>query len=147
MIRKMHIDYDDPILDHYSANQLKKVADYAARKYLIKHSDGKCFITRRYFHPEDMDVAHYIPRGKICLRYDLRNIHLTSRRSNQWDNSQYNEGKWGLLSKHEFEYRSRLMEVYGNHIIETLQDVVETSRGTVYTREFYIETIENFRHG
>lgn len=97
-------------------NQLRKLADIELRRYLLRHWDGKCFITRRNMHETNVHASHYIDRNVIAHRWDVTNVHLVSAHSNLFDSREY--GKWGDVSKHHFEYRQRLVEVYGEeHVL------------------------------
>ena len=124
-------------------------ADRLHRQYLIakapKSSRGhiQCFITKSWFPAEFLEVAHYIDRNRLCVRYDDHNCHLVIKSSNSGDNNIYNEKLYGELSKHHFEYKEQLIIEYGLPIFEELMNYKENCAGL--SREDYENYIQEFK--
>lgn len=143
--KKTSIDFEDNDLSGYSSNQLKKIADYTLRKHLLSKWDGRCFISRKRLKTKNAEVAHYIPRQYIKYRYSFVNCHLTSKYSNSYENSIYNKEIYGKLSKHEWEYRKRLVSVYGEEVVKEMENTCR--KAVVYNKDYYKEIIQNLRDG
>lgn len=146
--RVQKIDYLVDDLSHLKSSRLMKIADWYLRQYLLLSSpqrgDGRiqCFIDGKYYDPEQLEVAHYIGRRDIGYRYSLVNCHLTSRKSNSFDDKVFNPELYGRLSKHHFEYRERLLEEGFEDEIVAME---ENSALRVYTKQYYLDKIDMFK--
>lgn len=121
-------------------SELKKQADACLRTYLLKTSKKQgeryyCPIKKKYFPKQKMNVSHFIDRGCMHLRYDLRNCHLISEQSNQWDAQIIAEG---YKSLHHKEYE----EYLGQKVVSQLKEESKIIR--VLKREDYEKIIESF---
>lgn len=128
-------------------SRLKKRADTYHRKYLIAKAtrkDGKiqCFITKRWYLPEYLQVAHFLDRERLCVRYYDINCHLVIKNSNYNDSKVFNENLYGDLSKHHYEYKNALINCYGMPTFEDLMSYEDNCTGL--SREDYEEYIEEF---
>lgn len=134
------IDYNDTDLSQYSISDLKKIADYSLRQYLLSQQDGYyyfCPLKNRSYSADKMHVAHYIDRQCNNTRYDLDNCHLISAQSNMWDAQIPCEG---YKSKHHFDYENWLGQ-------EKVEELIEKSKVIrIFAKEDYIELIEKFRN-
>lgn len=140
----MKIDFQNPDLEKYSTSMLKKVADYWLRQYLLSKTKSKngrflCPLKNKWYNEKQMNVAHFIDRGKIWTRYDLKNCHLISETSNQWDSKIPSEG---FKSLHHKEYEIHLKDLYGSQIIEELRNMSENKNP--FPKSKYIELIKKF---
>ena len=114
------LDYNTEDLEVLKISELKKLADYWLRQYLLKTAirvrSGYilCPIKGKSFPERKMQVAHFIDRGVMNLRYDLRNCHLISEQSNMWDAQIPKEG---FKSLHHYDYEKFL----GKNIVEELK--------------------------
>jgi hypothetical protein len=138
------LDFEEKNLSKLNISDLKKVADYSLRKYLLsKQNTNKvyCPLKKQWFSRDRVHVAHFIDRGKsMWTRYDLMNCHLISATSNTFDAQVPCEG---YKSKHHREYELWLIEEYGDGIIERLN--VEAERKDLFLRKDYLEVIKKFR--
>lgn len=134
------IDFDDDDLQKYSSNDLVKIADYRLRKHLLSVSDGRCFLSGRKCSTGDLQASHYIDRSNKKWRWDVRNVHLISAVSNMWDSKVFDKELYGIMSKHHFEYRIKLIETYGVNFIDELE---ERTFPEMITKEKLIKIIEN----
>ena len=139
---KRRINFDDPVLDHYTSNQLRKIADYSMRKHLLSRWDGRCFLTGREIGEQDVHVAHYRDRAYMPLRYSVDNLKLINRWSNTFDSRVYDKALYGPLSKHHFEYRGGLINLHGLEYVEWLEGDHER---ILFTKEKLIKVIEDAR--
>lgn len=103
------IDFDSEDYLRFSISELKRVADFWLRRYLLTFSKkhlGKyfCPLKKKYFSEKNMEVAHFIPRMNLITRYDLDNCHLVSKQSNTWDSKIAVEGYSSLHIKDYSEY-------------------------------------------
>lgn len=141
------IDFETTDLEGLSASQLKRVADYWLRKYLLhkaKKRGGKiyCPLKKRWYPESKMHVSHYIDRGvSMHTRYSLKNCHLISESSNVWDAKVIVEG---YKSKHHKEYGEYLKNLYGADVLDDLVELSKTK--SLFTIENYIETIKFFKN-
>lgn len=137
------IDFNTEDLESLKHSELKRVADYWLRQYLLKKAtirNGriKCPLKNKWFPINKMHVCHYIDRGVMCLRYDLTNCHLISEQSNVWDSRELVEG---YKSKHHKDY-----EIYlGEKNIKYLLDM--SKKICIFAKEDYIKKINFFRNG
>ena len=139
------LDYSTEDLESLSNSDLKKIADFELRNYLLKKSAGFgeriwCPIKKRSFHKSEMHCCHYYDRGIMSLRFDLRNVHLISAVSNTFDAQIQVEG---FKSKHHKEYESFLLEEYGSDVLDFLRE--KSKEIKVFQRQDYIEVINKFR--
>lgn len=138
------LDYNAENLESLSNSELKKLADYWLRQYLLEnhpHQYFTCPLKNKKYPVDQMQVAHFFDRHILSLRWDLFNCHLISKESNEYDSKIMVEG---YKSKHHKEYEELLIEEYGSNIIEVLESKIDISRP--FTKQDYIETIENFRN-
>lgn len=142
-MKKNKIKFDDDDLEGYSSSQLMRIADYRFRKHLLSKWDGRCFISRKKISQDNAEVAHFIPRANKNLRYSKINCHLVSKYSNSYENTLFNKEIYGKLSKHEWEYRKRLVSVYGEKVVEMLEN---TSNSGIFGKSFYKEVIYNLEN-
>jgi len=144
MIRKKYkkLDYSTKDLESLSNSDLKKVADYELRNYLLKGETYLwCPIKKRTYHKDQMHVAHFIDRGIMSLRYDLRNVHLISAVSNTFDAQVQVDG---YKSKHHKEYEQFLIEEYGFDVLDFLRE--KSKEIKIFYKNDYIEVINKFRN-
>lgn len=141
------LDYNTEDLESLSNSDLKKIADYWLRQYLVKNSlrfgsRFLCPLTNRSYNVIDMHVAHFYDRALMNTRYDLINCHLISANSNTFDAQVQVEG---YKSKHHKEYEEYLIKEYGQ---EEFNKLAERSKELkVFYKEDYIELINRFRNG
>lgn len=138
-------DYNTTDYDKLTISQLKKQADYWLRQYLLKTTTGFgsrywCPLKKQSYHEIDIHCCHFIDRGIMELRYDLKNVHLISAVSNTYEAQIQVEG---YKSKHHKEYEEWLLEEYGDDVVKDLRERSKIIR--VFQREDYIEVIEKFR--
>ena len=146
MIKKYKkLDYSTEDLESLSNSDLKKIADYELRNYLLRNTVGFgeriwCPIKKRSFHKSEMHCCHYIDRQCMALRYDLRNVHLIAAVSNTFDAQVQVEG---YKSKHHKEYESFLLEEYGSNVLDFLRE--KSKEIKIFYKEDYIQVINKFR--
>lgn len=136
------LDYNTEDLESLSNSELKKVADYSLRQYLLK--DEKylwCPIKKRTYHKDQMHCCHFYDRGIMSLRFDLRNVHLISAISNTFDAQVKVEG---FKSKHHKEYEEFLIEEYGSDVLDFLRE--RSKEMKIFYKEDYIKVINKFRN-
>lgn len=137
------LDYNTEEFDKLKTSQLKRMADYWLRQYLLKNSESKkgkmyrCPIKKKLYPPNKMHVAHFIDRGHMNTRYDLDNVCLISEESNMWDAQIPMEG---YKSKHHKEYE----EYLGPDKVERLLHKSKEIRRLRF--EDYIELIKKFKN-
>lgn len=137
------LDYSTEDLNSLSVSELKKLTDYWLRQYLLKTAKRPtpgyivCPIKDRVYPDKRMQVAHFIDRGVMKLRYDLRNCHLISEQSNMWDAQIPKEG---FKSLHHYDYEKYL----GEDLVKELKE--ESSEILIMYKDDYIEKIEFFRN-
>ena len=149
MIRKNYkkLDYNTEDLESLSNSDLKKVADYSLRHFLLRTSAGFgeriwCPIKKQSFHKSDMHCCHFYDRGIMSLRFDLRNVHLISAVSNTFDAQVQIEG---YKSKHHYEYELYLRSIYGDEVMKYLLD--KSKEVVIFYKTDYIKIINEFRNG
>ena len=146
MIKKYKkLDYNTDDLESLSNSDLKKVADYWLRQYLLKdnlRSDGmyRCPLKKQWYQKDKMHVAHFIDRGCLILRYNLFNCHLISEQSNMWEAQEPCEG---YKSKHHKEYEEWLLQEYEPAVLDFLRE--KSREIKIFYKEDYIEVINKFR--
>jgi len=148
MIKKKYkkLDYNTEDLESLSNSDLKKVADYWLRQYLLKNSEnvnGKylCPIKNKWYTPDKIQVCHYIDRGySMWTRYFLKNCHLMSEETNCWDSKILVNG---YKSKHHKEYQEYLVRTYGVTILNELEEI--SNNKNIFNKQNYITTINDFR--
>ena len=142
-IKKTDFKTDD--LDSLSLSQLKRVADYWLRVFLLHNQKDNtylwCPIKNRTYHKDKMHVSHFIDRAVMSTRYDLDNCHLISEDSNVWD-AQISAD--GYKSKHHKEYENWLRKELGEERFEKLLEKSKTI--TIFAKKDYIETINYFKN-
>ena len=137
------LDFNTEDLENLSNSDLKKVADYELRQYLLRTVKNPqfCPIKKRMVDTYNMQVAHFIDRQCMALRYDLRNCHLISKFSNEFDAQVQVEG---FKSKHHKEYEEFLVEEYGSDVLDFLRK--KSKEVKIFYKEDYIEVINKFRN-
>lgn len=139
------LDYNTEDLESLSNSELKKVADFSMRQYLLKTASGFgeriwCPIKKRSYHKDQMHSCHFYDRGIMSLRYNLRNVHLISAVSNTFDAQVQVEG---YKSKHHKEYEEFLVSEYGDSVLDFLRE--KSKEIKVFYKQDYIEVINKFR--
>lgn len=136
------LDYNTEDLESLSNSDLKKVADYSLRQYLLKREGNNnyihCPLKNKYYPIEVMEVAHFIDRGVMSTRYDLCNCHLISKASNSWDAQVKKEG---YKSLHHYDYEQYL----GKQIVKDLRK--RSKELKIFYKKDYIDVINKFRNG
>ena len=137
------LDFNTEDLENLSNSDLKKIADYELRQYLLRTVKNPqfCPIKKRMVDTYNMQVAHFIDRQCMALRYDLRNCHLISKFSNEFDAQVQVEG---FKSKHHKEYEEFLVEEYGSDVLDFLRK--KSKEVKIFYKEDYIEVINKFRN-
>ena len=139
---KERLDFNMENLHSLSTSDLKRVADYWLRQYLLRYSSGFgeriwCPLKKQSYHVSKMQVAHFIDRACMNTRYDLDNCHLVSEQSNVWDAQIPKEG---YKSLHHYEYEMWLGE-------EKVKILLEKSKIiSKFAKEDYIEIINSFKN-
>jgi len=136
------LDYNTEDLESLSNSDLKKVADYSLRQYLLRTVKNPqfCPIKKKLVDTFNMQVAHFIDRQCMALRYDLNNCHLISKFSNEYDAQIQVEG---YKSKHHKDYEEFLLSEYDSTILEFLRE--KSKEIKIFYKEDYIEVINKFR--
>ena len=106
------LDFNTEDLENLSNSDLKKVADYWLRNYLLRNTTGFgervwCPIKKQSYHKDQIHCCHYYDRAIMSLRYDLRNVHLISAVSNTFDAQVPKEG---YKSLHHYDYEQLLIK-------------------------------------
>lgn len=140
------LDYNTEDLESSSSSDLKKIADYALRHYLLRvteNSNGNywCPLKNRYYPENKIHVAHFHDRNRLNTRYSLDNCWLISEQSNMWEAQIPYEG---YKSKHHYEYEIWLREKLGEKKFEEL--LQESKELVIFTKSDYIELINKFRN-
>ena len=139
------LDFNTQDLEDLSNSDLKKVADYELRQFLLRKAGNNyifCPIKKKNFPQENMHCCHYYDRGIMSLRYDLKNVHLISAVSNTFDAQVQVEG---YKSKHHYEYELYLRSIYGDEVMKYLLD--KSKEVVIFYKTDYIEIINKFRNG
>lgn len=143
-----NIDFETDDLESLKISQLKRIADYWQRQYLLKNSKrngyGKilCPIKNTYFSEEKMQASHFIDRSKMCTRYDKNNVWLISSQSNMWDAKEKVEG---YKSKHHRDFELMLIDKIGEKNFKELLD--KSKNYCIFAKKDYIDIIKNFKNG
>lgn len=137
----MKLDYNTDDLNSLKISELKRIADYWLRQYLLSTADRKnnniyCPLKKRWFPENKTQVSHFIDRARMCTRYHLDNVHLISEQSNVWDAQISMEG---FKSKHHYEYELFLGENKVQKLLELEKEIC------IFARRDYIEIIEKFK--
>lgn len=138
------LDYNTEDLESLPNSDLKKVADYWLRQYLLSQQESTyyfCPIKKRSYSADNMHVAHFIDRGVMSLRYDLKNVHLISAVSNTFDAQVQVEG---YKSLHHYEYEQFLSEEYGSDVLDFLRE--KSKEIKIFYKDDYIEIINKFKN-
>ena len=139
------LDYNTKDLESLSNSELKKVADYWLRQYLLFiHKNGVyyfCPLKNKNYGLSNMHVAHYYDRGIMSTRYDLINCNLISADSNTFDAQVQVEG---YKSKHHKEYQEWLISEYGQEEFDKLTE--RSKELKIFYKEDYIQIINKFRN-
>jgi hypothetical protein len=139
------LDYNTKDLESLSNSELKKVADYWLRQYLLSiHKNGIyyfCPLKNKNYGLSNMHVANYYDRGIMSTRYDLINCHLISANSNTFDAQVQVEG---YKSKHHKEYQEWLISEYGQEEFDKLTE--RSKELKIFYKQDYIEIINKFRN-
>jgi hypothetical protein len=141
------LDYNTENLESLSNSDLKKVADYWLRQYLLSNNERdfdamvRCPIKKQWYQKSNIHVAHYYDRGIMNTRYDLINCHLVSANSNTFDAQVQVEG---YKSKHHKEYEDFLIEKYGQEEFDKLTE--RSKEMKIFYKGDYIEIINRFRN-
>ena len=139
------LDFNTEDLESLSNSDLKKVADYELRQFLLRKAGNNyifCPIKKKNFPQENMHCCHYYDRGIMSLRYDLKNVHLISAVSNTFDAQVQVEG---YKSKHHYEYELYLRSIYGDEVMKYLLD--KSKEVVIFYKTDYIKIINEFRNG
>lgn len=144
----MKLDYNTENLKDLKSSELKRIADYWLRQYLLKKAKRKglsnyiyCPLKNSWFPEHRMHVAHFRDRHHIETRYSEENCHLISEQSNLWDSKIPKEG---YKSKHHYEYEIYLRTKLGDKKVEKLLDTKEDL--SIFTNNFYIGYINKFKN-
>ena len=139
------LDFNTQDLESLSNSDLKKVADYELRQFLLRKAGNNyifCPIKKKNFPQENMHCCHYYDRGIMSLRYDLKNVHLISAVSNTFDAQVQVEG---YKSKHHYEYELYFRSIYGDEVMKYLLD--KSKEVVIFYKTDYIKIINEFRNG
>lgn len=140
------LDYDTKDLEFLSNGELKKLADYWLRQYIIFNLKDKnlhkCPLKKRIFKVSKMHIAHFFDRNIMATRYDLNNVHLISEQSNCWDAL---ISKTGYKSLHHYEYEIWLRDKIGDNKFREL--LSKSKEITIFAKVDYINVINKFRNG
>lgn len=144
---KKNRDYNTTDYGPLKISDLKTMADYWLRKYLLSKANRQgnkifCPIKNRYYPEDKIQVAHFYDRNINCLRYSLDNCNLISAQSNMWD-AQIPDREF--KSKHHKEYYQYLAREKGDKFLANL--LQESQSICIFTRSDYVNIIEKFRNG
>lgn len=138
------IDFNTEELDKLSNSQLKRVADYWMRQYLLKTAERNnrnqiyCPLKKKWYSEDKMQASHYVDRNRHCTRFNLENVHLISLQSNMYEAQVMVDG---YKSLHHKEYSEWLGEKKVQKLLEMSENLC------IFTQSDYIEFIETFRNG
>jgi len=135
-------DFQTEDYDSLDNSQLKKLADYWMRQYLLATTENSggyylCPLKNKRYRAEEMHVSHFVDRGALATRYSLDNCHLISKQSNSYDAQIPKEG---YKSLHHYEYELFLGEKKVKELIELSKEF------RIFAKEDYIEKIKFFRN-
>jgi hypothetical protein len=131
-------------LEEYTTSQLRKIANYYLRKYLLQNSErnGKgeifCPLKKKWYHEKDMEVSHYISRRCKHLELELDNVILSAKDSNTWDNLIFLT-EFGV-SQHIKDYTDYI----GNDKANKLKELKNKTPIQIMTKDYYINKIKYF---
>lgn len=136
------LDYNTEDLESLTISDLKKLADYWLRQYLLENTERSnglylCPLTNKRLPEHKLHVSHYIDRSCYKLRWDLRNCHLISANSNTFDAQVQVEG---FKSLHHQMYE----EFLGEELVLQLKKEAQEQR-LLYQND-YIEIIKKLRN-
>jgi hypothetical protein len=138
------LDYNTEDLESLSNCNLKKIADYFLRQYLLSKEPNstfvRCPIKNRDCILSQIHSCHFYDRSIMSLRYDLKNVHLMSTFSNTFDAQVQVEG---YKSKHHKEYSEFLVNKYGEDVLNYLAE--KSKELKIFKQEDYIKVIKQFR--
>lgn len=143
----MKIDFNTKDYDKLKLSQLKRIADYWQRHYLIKKATKNglgeilCPIKDKFYPQKKVQASHFIDRSKMCTRYHEDNVWLISEISNVWDAKEQVEG---YKSKHHMDFKNMLKSKIGEKRIENLFEL--SKEYCIFAREDYIKVIKKFRN-
>lgn len=138
---KVSINFKEPNFDKLTTNQLKQVADYWQRQYLLRHADRdpfnriKCPITGKFYSEDKIHVCHIVDRAKITTRYDLENVFLGSAYSNTFEAKRMKEGYKSL-------HHARIELKFGKDYVDKLHERAEEIK--LMSKEDYILLITKY---
>ena len=136
------LNFKNPDFDKLTTNQLKQVADYWQRQYLLSTAERdsfgriKCPITGKYFSEDKLHVCHIVDRAKISTRYDLENVFLGSAYSNTFEAKQMKDGYKSL-------HHARIELKFGKEYVDKLHERAEEIK--LMSKEDYIELIKKYQ--
>ena len=116
-------------------NELEKKLDREISEYVRRTSNGycTCYTCGAIQPKESTDCGHYIVRAYRGTRYDLRNLRPQCKRCN-----------WTLEGNHQV-FRKRLVEEYGEKIVEDMENHAKFFGQTRHAREWLIAEIARYR--
>ena len=140
------LDYNTKDLKTLKISELKRIADYWFRQYLLSKATKKgsqiyCPIKQRFYTQDKIHVAHYYDRNIMCLRYSEDNCHLVSSQSNMWDAQIPDEN---FKSKHHKDYHNYLLKEKSQSFLDDLKG--KSNNICIFGFRDYIELIEKFRN-
>lgn len=137
------VDFQTEDYDKLSISQLKRLADYWFRQYLlhiaVKDNYNRifCQFTNKWLKEDDLHVCHYIDRGRsTLLRYSTDNCILGSKNSNMWEAKEPAEG-------HKSLHHKKFYDILGEKNVEKLLQISKENH--IFGREDYIKKIEQWR--
>ena len=137
------IDFNTEDLESLSNSDLKRIADYWMRKYLLKKAERNnrnqifCPLKKRWYNEDKTHVAHYIDRNKNCTKYKLDNVCLISLDSNVFDARVMVDG---YKSLHHKDYGEYLGEEKCKELFELSENLC------IFTQQDYIDIIKSFKN-
>lgn len=139
---KKNRDFNTTDYDKLKISDLKSMADYWFRQYLIEKADKKgnkiwCPITERYQPLENIHVCHYIDRATMCTRWEEDNCIIGSSQSNLFESKIPHETSRSL-------HHHKLEQILGKEKIEKL--LVMSKNICIFARRDLVELIEKFRN-
>lgn len=139
---KKNRDFNTTDYDKLKISDLKSMADYWFRQYLIEKSDKQgtniwCNITNRYLPEDKVHVCHYIDRATYCTRYDEDNCIIGSANSNLFESKIPHETSRSL-------HHYKLEQILGEKKVKEL--LVKSKEICIFARRDYVELIEKFRN-
>ena len=142
----MKLDYYTEDLDKLKISEIKKIAEYFYRQYILKitesNSKGEyfCPLLEIWLPENKMQVSHFIDRNNIELAFDLNNTWLISEKSNVWDAKIPMEG---YKSKHHYEYEMWLRKKIGNKKVNKMLSIKRNF--SIFVRDIYKKVINEYR--